>query len=173
VRLGAAEAVEPLPIFAHSGYDTATVSYRAELASRGGSVEVSRRTDYALRILLELGRSEGKPVSVRTIASRQDVPYSFARGIGSDLVSAGLAESSRGVNGGLVLARNAEEISVLDVVEAMQGPISCALCTNDPSWCKRMNGCSVHRVWSGADELLKAYLGSKSLGGLLESEGGR
>lgn len=136
-------------------------------------MEISRRTDYALRILLDLARSGGEPVSVRTIAGRQEVPYAFARGIGRELASAGLAESSRGVNGGLVLARSPDEISVLQVVEAMQGPVSCAVCTNDPGWCKRMGACSVHGVWSGADEMLKKYLGSKSLGGLLESEGGR
>jgi len=136
-------------------------------------VEISRRTDYALRILLDLARSDAEPISVRTIAGRQDVPYAFARGIGRELVSAGLAESSRGVNGGLVLARDPGDISMLEVVEAMQGPISCAVCTSDPGWCSRMGGCSVHRVWTGADEMLKEYLGSKSLGGLLESEGGR
>lgn len=136
-------------------------------------MEISRRTDYALRILLDLARSDGRPVSVRAIAERQDVPYAFARGIGRELVSAGMVESSRGVTGGLVLARDPENLSVLEVVEAMQGSVSCAVCTSDPTWCKRMNGCSVHGVWSGADEMLKEYLGSKSLGGLLESEGGR
>jgi len=136
-------------------------------------VEVSRRTDYAIRILLDLARSDGTPVSVRTIAERQDVPYAFARGIGRDLVSAGMVESSRGVSGGFVLARDPAALTVLDVVEAMQGSVSCAVCTSDPSWCTRMGGCTVHRVWSGADELLKEYLGSKSLAGLIESERGR
>jgi Rrf2 family protein len=134
-------------------------------------VEISRRTDYALRILLDLARSDGTPVSVRTIAERQDVPYAFARGIGSELVSAGMVESRRGVNGGFVLVRDPESVTVLEVVEAMQGPISCAVCTSDPGWCKRMGGCSVHDVWSGADEMLREYLGSKSLAGLIGSEG--
>jgi Rrf2 family protein len=136
-------------------------------------MEVSRRTDYAIRILLELARSGGAPVSARTIAERQEVPYAFARGIGRDLVSAGMVESTRGVNGGFVLVRDPEGLSVLEIVEAMQGPVSCAVCTNDPGWCKRMNGCAVHTVWNGADEIVKQYLGSKSLAGLIESEGGR
>jgi len=133
-------------------------------------VEVSRRTDYAIRILLELARSDGTPVSIRTIAERQEVPYAFARGIGSELVSAGLAESRRGVSGGLVLARDAADISLLDVIDAMQGGVSCAVCTHDKQWCARMGGCAVHAVWNGADELMREYLGSKSLRGLIEDE---
>ncbi len=136
-------------------------------------MEISRRTDYAIRILLELARSDGTPVSIRTIAERQDVPYAFARGIGSELVSAGLAESRRGVTGGLVLAKVPEDISLLDIVDAMQGGVSVAVCTSDQQWCTRMGGCSVHSVWRGADDLLREYLGSKSLRGLIDSEKGR
>jgi Rrf2 family protein len=136
-------------------------------------VEVSRRTDYAIRILLDLARSGGAPVSVRTIAERQDVPYAFARGIGRDLVAAGMVESTRGATGGFVLSRDPEGLSVLEVVEAMQGPVSCAVCTSDPGWCQRMGGCTVHRVWSEADELVREHLGKKSLAGLIESERGR
>ena len=136
-------------------------------------MEVSRRTDYAIRILLDLAGSDGAPISVRVIAERQDVPYAFARGIGRDLVSAGMVESSRGATGGFVLSRDPADLSVLEIVEAMQGPVSCSVCTNDPGWCKRMGGCTVHSVWSGADELLREYLGSKSLAGLIGPEEGR
>ena len=136
-------------------------------------MEVSRRTDYAIRILMDLARSDGDPVSVRTIAERQEVPYAFARGIARELVSAGMVESKRGATGGLVLARDPEDLSVLEIVEAMQGGVSCAVCTSDPAWCTRMDGCTVHQVWSGADEMLRQYLGSRSLAGLIGSEGGR
>lgn len=136
-------------------------------------MEVSRRTDYAIRILLELARSDGEPVSVRSLAQTQDVPYAFARGIQRELVSAGLVESRQGAHGGIFLARPAEMISLLGVVEAMQGAPSCSVCTSDPSWCKRVGGCAVHGVWSEADRMVSEYLGTKSLAGLIESEGGR
>jgi Rrf2 family protein len=136
-------------------------------------VEVSRRTDYAIRILVELARSDGTPISVRTLAETQDVPYAFARGIQRELVSAKLVESRRGAHGGIMLGRPAEEITLLDVVEAMQGAPSCSVCTSDPDWCRRMGGCTVHRVWSEADRMVSEYLGSKSLAGLIRSEGGR
>jgi len=136
-------------------------------------VEVSRRTDYAIRILLELARSDGEPLSVRALAETQDVPYAFARGIQRELVASGLVESRRGAHGGIFLARPAEMISLLEVVEAMQGAPSCSVCTSDPGWCKRVGGCAVHGVWSEADKLVSDYLGTRSLAGLIDSEGGR
>lgn len=123
-------------------------------------MDITRRTDYAIRILLELARRDGEcPISVRALSESQGVPYAFARGIQRQLVEAGLVESVRGTKGGICLARTASSISLLDVIEAIQGPVSCSVCTSDPSWCSRMGGCGVHRVWKGADELLKEYLG--------------
>jgi Rrf2 family protein len=136
-------------------------------------VGVSRRTDYAIRILLELARSNGEPVSVRTLAETQDVPYAFARGIQRELVSAGLVESRRGAHGGIMLARSPDAISLLDVVQATQGAPSCSVCTSDPGWCQRMGDCAIHGVWSEVDRMVSEYLGSKSLAGLIGSEGGR
>jgi Rrf2 family protein len=133
-------------------------------------MEITRRTDYAIRILMELARSDGGPVSVRTLATSQEVPYAFARGIQRDLAAAGIVESRRGAAGGAVLARPASDISLLDVARATQTNTSCSVCTNDPTWCNRMGGCSVHRVWREADDMMTGYLGSKSLAGLIGQE---
>lgn len=135
-------------------------------------MNISRRTDYAIRMLMEVGRRDGEPVSVRELAESQGVPYAFARSIQRDLVAAGFAESRRGAAGGLMLARPASTITLLDVVEAMQGPISCSVCTRDPDWCSRMGGCGIHSVWRGADELVRRYLGTRDLEGLLLEERG-
>lgn len=133
-------------------------------------MNITRRTDYAIRMLLEVARREGEPVSVRELADSQGVPYAFARSIQRDLVEAGFTRSRRGTTGGLVLGRPAAQISLLDVVEAMQGPISCSVCTRDPDWCSRLGGCGVHPVWRGADELVRRYLGSRDLEGLVLEE---
>jgi Rrf2 family protein len=136
-------------------------------------VEITRRTDYAIRILMELARSGGGPMSVRALASSQGVPYAFARGIQRDLVAAGLVETRRGASGGVVLAHSAEDISILDVVRATQSQSSCSVCVQDPTWCNRMGGCPVHRVWREADEMMAGYLEEKSLAGLIGQERGR
>jgi Rrf2 family protein len=130
-------------------------------------VEITRRTDYAIRLMLALAEAGGGPVSVRERAERQQVPYAFARGIQRELVAAGLATTTRGATGGLSLARPASEITLLDVIEAVEGPIALNICTADPDWCQRMGACSVHQVWRGADDLVKEYFGSKSLAGLV------
>jgi Rrf2 family protein len=136
-------------------------------------VEITRRTDYAIRMLMELARKGGGPVSVRTLAESQGVPYAFARGIQRDLVSAGILVSRRGAAGGAVLVRSAADVSILDVVHATQMSSACADCTRSSTACDRMGGCSVHRVWRQADEMLAEYLGSKSLAGLIDQERGR
>jgi Rrf2 family protein len=133
-------------------------------------VEITRRTDYAIRLMLALAEGDGRPISVRELAERQQVPYAFARGIQRDLVAAGLTTSKRGVAGGLMLARPADEISLLDVIEAVEGPIALNMCTADPEWCQRMGSCSVHQVWRGADDLVKEYFGGKSLAGLVRGK---
>ena len=136
-------------------------------------MEITRRADYAIRLLMELARCGGGPVSVRALAESQDVPYAFARGIQRDLAAAGLVESRRGATGGVILARPASEITLLDVVKATQTCTSCSVCVNDPTWCKRMGGCTVHQVWREADEMISDYLGTKSLAGLIGLERGR
>jgi Rrf2 family protein len=131
-------------------------------------VEVTRRTDYAIRILLELARVGGGPLSVRELAETQGVPYAFARGIQRDLVSAGLVVTTRGAKGGVALARPAAEITLLDAAQATQGDVSCAVCSRDPRWCSRMEGCAVHKVWQETDSMVREFLGTKSLAGLLK-----
>jgi Rrf2 family protein len=131
-------------------------------------MEITRRTDYAVRMVLELASHGGRPLSVRALAESQDIPYAFARGIQRDLTTAGLLRTRRGASGGAVLARAPDDISLLDVIQATQNTVSAAVCTKDSTWCTRMGDCSVHRVWREADELMAGFLGSKSLVGLIE-----
>ncbi|MEN6430384.1 MAG: Rrf2 family transcriptional regulator, partial [Coriobacteriales bacterium] len=68
---------------------------------------------------------------------------------------------------GLALARPAEQITVLDIVEATHGDTSISVCTRDPGWCERAGSCSVHRIWKEADALVRQHLRSKTLAGLV------
>lgn len=132
-------------------------------------MDISRRTDYAIRLLLELAQEpEGAYVSVRRLADVGDVPYAFARGIQRDLAAAGLITTSRGAHGGIRLARDARSITLLEVVEAMQGDIACSVCAKDPNWCSRMNGCGVHGVWNEMDVMVREYLQGQDLARLAE-----
>lgn len=133
----------------------------------GVLMEIARRTDYAIRMLMALATAEECPVSVRALAEAQGVPYAFARAVQRDLVAAGLVTTTRGAAGGLCLGRPAEDVTLLDIVTATQGVPSVAVCAKDPEWCGRAGSCTVHAVWRGADEMLRLYLGGKTLGGLV------
>ncbi len=114
-------------------------------------MEITRRTDYALRLIAILVQNQDRPLSVREAATVQEVPYAFARSIQHDLVLAGLITSVRGAAGG-----------------AVQGPVSVAVCATDEEWCSRAKHCSFHPVWEGANMLLRDYFSSVSIKDLVE-----
>lgn len=132
-------------------------------------MNVRRRTDYAIRMMLRLASNLGSPMSVKTMSDVDDVPYQFARAIQRDLADAELIKVVRGARGGAVLARPAAEISLLDIVQATQGVPSCSICTQDEEWCDRMGGCAVHQVWKNIDKLTKAYLREQTLSVLIQT----
>ncbi|CCK30307.1 transcriptional regulator [Streptomyces davaonensis JCM 4913] len=87
-------------------------------------MRISARADYAVRAALELAvRHDDGPVKAEAIATVQDIPHKFLEGILGDLRRAGLVDSRRGGNGGYRLARDASEITVADVIRAVDGPI--------------------------------------------------
>jgi Rrf2 family protein len=88
-------------------------------------MRISARADYAVRAVLELAvrQGGGDPVKAESIAAAQDIPHKFLEGILGDLRRAGVGDSRRGGGGGYRLARAAEEITVADVIRAVDGPI--------------------------------------------------
>jgi len=87
-------------------------------------VRVSAKVDYALRAVIELAVAGDGPVKGERIAQAQEIPLKFLENILGDLRHAGVVRSQRGVEGGYWLARPADEISVADVVRAVEGPIA-------------------------------------------------
>lgn len=124
---------------------------------------ISRKTDYALRMLSILAEDKGKLLSVRAIAELVDVPYSFARSIQRCLVEAGIVESVRGVYGGMRLKVDSKALTVRSVVEAVQGPLFLNECTGDAAECSRAGTCCYHPLWVGAQEVINSYLDSVTL----------
>src|SRR2546428_11319139 len=88
------------------------------------SVRVSAKADYALRAAIELAATGEGPVKGERIAQAQEMPLKFLENILGDLRHAGLVRSQRGVEGGYWLARPAEEITVAEVIRAVEGPIA-------------------------------------------------
>ena len=131
-------------------------------------MDVTRRCDYACRILQAAYRNGEAYMSVSEIADRQGIPYAFARSIQHDLVKSGLIKTVRGARGGLVLDCDPASTTMLDVLESIQGPVSISACVLDPTCCERQAGCDYNKVWQGADRLLNAYFSSITLEELFE-----
>jgi Rrf2 family protein len=87
-------------------------------------VRVSAKADYALRAAIELAAAGDGPVKGERIAQAQEIPLKFLENILLELRHAGIVRSQRGVEGGYWLARPAEEVSLADVIRAVEGPIA-------------------------------------------------
>jgi Rrf2 family protein len=87
-------------------------------------VRVSAKSDYALRALIELASREGgAPVSAEELGRLQEIPHGFLQAILADLRRAGVVMSQRGQSGGWRMAREADSVSVADVIRAVDGPL--------------------------------------------------
>jgi Rrf2 family protein len=130
-------------------------------------MHLTRAGDHAIRALLVLLRqpANGRLTSYR-LAEETKIPAEFLRKILSALARAKILRSVRGPTGGVRLARKPEEISLLDVVEAVEGPLALNECTRVPSACPRSSHCSVHPVWQRAQDQLRETLARSTLASL-------
>jgi Rrf2 family protein len=111
-------------------------------------MQITRQADYALRAMLYLAQLEPtQRAATSQIADEQHIPPSFLAKIISQLSIAGLIHTSRGARGGVSLARTPEEISILEVVEAIDGPISLNECTHSASACPFGETCPLRPLW--------------------------
>lgn len=134
-------------------------------------MEISRRTDYGVRVILDLAtRPDNEKTSTQDIAGRQNIPGPFLAKIISQLAMSGLVITYRGAGGGVRLACPASEISLLDVIEALDGPVKLNRCVIEPSACPRDSHCPVHHVWAKAQTELTTLLSSTTFEELAETE---
>ncbi len=112
-------------------------------------MEITQQADYAVRAVLELAlQPAGVRLSCETIAQRHAIPLAFLTKSVARLATEGILRNQRGVNGGVQLARPAEDINLLEVVEAIDGPITFNRCNRKPSECSRSRTCLVHPIWA-------------------------
>ena len=123
-------------------------------------MQITRQADYALRAMSYLALLEpNRRAATSQIAEEQHIPPSFLAKIISQLSIAGLIHTSRGARGGVSLARDPSAISILDVVEAIDGPIFLNMCTDgDSSDCPFGENCMLHPLWCEAQSELVAKL---------------
>ena len=134
---------------------------------------INRKTDYASRVILHLAmQGSGSRTTAREVARLRLIPPALVRRIVTQLGQAGLITTVRGTNGGFTLAHPPSQISLLDVVEAMEGPLALNPCTVDPQFCPLMPTCTVHQAWVKARRVLRDELSRATFDKLVYEEGG-
>ncbi len=127
-------------------------------------LQLTKTGEYAVRAMLHLASlPQGTCVQISEVSDTWNVPESFLRKITMRLRRAGLLTSFRGNGGGISLARPASTLTLLDVVEAAEGPLALNACLIRPGECHHDEWCAVHLVWCEAQRALKAVLGSQNL----------
>jgi Rrf2 family protein len=114
--------------------------------------------------LAQLGPDQ--KASTSQIAEEKDIPLSFLAKIIAQLSVAGLLQTMRGARGGVTLARTADEINLLEVIEAIDGPILINECVNDTYQCSQ-HGCPMRSIWQDAQADLVNRLKSTSFSKVL------
>jgi len=134
---------------------------------------VSLQADYALRVLVDVANSAArtKAVVTREIAERQRVPRVFLTKIVAQLASHGMLRTQRGKGGGVTLGKRAEDINLLDVIEAFEGSLQFNQCSHDGKCCMLSEGCNIRVFWRGAEGHLKDFFRARTLADLLEAPG--
>jgi Rrf2 family protein len=122
-------------------------------------MRIARQTDYAARLLLHLASlGEGASASIAEIAEQRQLPAAFVRRMVAPLVAAGILRTSRGSHGGVQLGRPAAEISLGDLVRAMEGPILLNECVHTEGACPFEKGCPVQKAWTEVSDALDTHL---------------
>lgn len=136
-------------------------------------MKFTKKTDYALRTMQFLARQwfagdekksgQPHPVPVQQISEQSHLSQRFLHGIVSRLSKAKLLRTIPGVKGGIMLARDPESISILQIIEAVEGPITLMDCLEHPQHCGDFQGCSIMSVLSGAQTALVTSLSNTNL----------
>lgn len=128
-------------------------------------MKLSTKGRYAVMAMADLGKSvSGKPVALADVADRQEISLSYLEQLFGKLRRAGLVKSVRGPGGGYLLAREASEIRISDVIQAVDEPISATRCEQAEGCHSDKARCLTHDLWQALTYQIHLYLSSVTLG---------
>jgi Rrf2 family protein len=134
-------------------------------------LRLGKRADYAIRAVLALARADREErVKARAIAEEMDVPTSFIPHVLADLARAGLVDSDPGPTGGYRLNRPADRISLLDVVEAVEGEPTLSECVLRGGPCRWEGRCAVHEYWAAAKDAMRDQLAATTFADVVATD---
>ena len=132
-------------------------------------MKLSTRIRYGLRAIIDLySNYDGSPVLVKDVAARQQISKKYLENLLISLKNAGLVRSIRGAKGGYIAVKSPNEITVEDVMVALEGPISFVECDSDPSFCDEQADCVTKRIWTEARSAFVSVMRSYTLADLID-----
>ena len=131
-------------------------------------MQITRQAEYAVRTVYYLAQQDpGVSIATGRIAKEQDIPSPFLAKIVMQLSAVGIVHTSRGARGGVRLAKSPANITLLEIVEAVDGPIEINDCVLDDSCCQRTETCPVRHAWTEARADLVKHLARANFGQLI------
>lgn len=131
-------------------------------------MEITKKAEYAISALLELAMNPGQYISSKEIAYRQNIPANFLPQIVALLGNKGWVEGMRGPGGGVRLISDPHKISVLEIVELIEGPIAITKCLSVGGSCTKEDHCPLNPVWKKAQNAMLNVLSQTTLADVLE-----
>lgn len=127
-------------------------------------MQITRQSEYAIKILIELAKAEpGQLVSSRSISENQAIPEVFLQKTVQQLGRAGLVVTQRGIQGGVRLAVAAEEITIADVLQAIEGTMAINPCLGTGFECPNSGFCQVRRILNRAQDAMYKELDRETI----------
>ncbi|CAG4882467.1 Iron-sulfur cluster regulator IscR [Georgfuchsia toluolica] len=136
-------------------------------------LRLSKLTDYSTVILSYMAKKPEDIYSVARMAAALGIAAPSASKILKILARRGLVQSRRGTNGGYLLARPPEQISIAEVIDAMEGPLGVTECVVGKDLCAREAGCSIRNNWRQLNNVIRQTLDGVTLADMNRSPGGR
>jgi len=131
-------------------------------------MKLSTRSRYGLRFAFSLAMNKREtPLQLSQVSAQEGISEKYLGHIASQLRVAGIVQSERGARGGYFLTRIPEEITILEVVECLEGGLSLVDCTEDPVECGRESVCAANEIWRILSEKVKETLAELTLGDLV------
>jgi Rrf2 family protein len=134
-------------------------------------IRVSTKGRYGTRLMANLARhynSGNKAVILKSVAAEEDVSIRYLEQIIIPLKIYKLVKSIRGAGGGYTLSRKPSEITICQILEALEGSCGLVDCVDDKDFCDRVSTCASYEVWRDASQLLKDYFQKVTLQSVLE-----
>jgi len=133
-------------------------------------MKISTKGRYGLRILLDLALHENDtPRLIRDIARSQQISEKYISRLIIDLRRGGMVRSIRGAKGGFRIAKEPREITLLDIVEVMEGPLSIVDCVRVPEKCMRNDKCAAHEIWHKLNSEIRESMRKVTLQDIIEN----